>query len=62
LQETQLLLGLRLVEKNQVTEGRELIQKGRSCSPKKAWIGLGLSRLPQPMREKAFEVLRQFRS
>ncbi|MBP0013594.1 MAG: glycosyltransferase family 2 protein [Roseofilum sp. SBFL] len=62
LQETQLLLGLRLVEKNQVTEGRELIQKGRSFSPKKAWIGLGLSRLPQPMREKAFEVLRQFRS
>jgi len=62
LRETQLLLGLRLVEKNEIQEGRELIQKGQSVSPKKAWIGLGLSRLPYPIREKAFEALRQFRS
>ncbi len=61
LTETQLLLGLRLVEKNQVAEGRRLIQQGKSFSPQKARVGLALSRLPPFMRVKAFDLLRQFR-
>lgn len=61
LAETQLLLGLRLIEKGEVQKGRELVFAGKSFSHAKAWAGLGLSLLPGGVREKAFEVLRQVR-
>ncbi|PMB47531.1 glycosyl transferase family 2 [Fischerella thermalis CCMEE 5330] len=61
LAETQLLLGLRLIEKGEVQKGRELVFAGKSFSVAKAWTGLGLSLLPGGVRGKAFEVLRQMR-
>ncbi|PLZ90086.1 glycosyltransferase family 2 protein [Fischerella thermalis] len=61
LAETQLLLGLRLIEKGEVQKGRELVFAGKSFSHAKAWAGLGLSLLPGGVRGKAFEVLRQVR-
>lgn len=61
LAETQLLLGLRLVEKGETPKGRELILAGQSFSTTKAWTGLGLSLLPVELRSKAFSVLRQAR-
>ncbi|RAM52097.1 MAG: glycosyl transferase family 2 [Hapalosiphonaceae cyanobacterium JJU2] len=61
LAETQLLLGLRLIEKGEIQKGRELVVAGKSFSQAKVWIGLGLSFLPQSVREKGFEVLRQVR-
>ncbi|MBE9038774.1 glycosyltransferase family 2 protein [aff. Roholtiella sp. LEGE 12411] len=61
LAETQLLLGLRLIEKGETQKGRELILAGQSFSTTKAWTGLGLSLLPVGLRSKAFSVLRQAR-
>ncbi|MBW4674178.1 MAG: glycosyltransferase [Desmonostoc geniculatum HA4340-LM1] len=61
LMETQLLLGLRLIEKGETQKGRELVLAGQSFSTAKAWIGLGLSLLPVGLRGKAFDVLRQMR-
>ncbi|PLZ91835.1 glycosyl transferase family 2 [Fischerella thermalis CCMEE 5198] len=61
LAETQLLLGLRLIEKGEVQKGRKLVFAGKSFSHAKAWAGLGLSLLPGGVRGKAFEVLRQVR-
>jgi glycosyltransferase involved in cell wall biosynthesis len=58
LAETQLALGLRLVEAGQITEGRQLIQAGRSCSGQKARAGLLLSYLPTGLRKMAFSALR----
>ncbi|MBX9256554.1 glycosyltransferase family 2 protein [Desmonostoc muscorum CCALA 125] len=59
LKETQLLLGLRLIEKGETQQGRELVLAGQSFSTVKAWTGLGLSLLPLGLRGKAFNVLRQ---
>ncbi|MEB3216570.1 MAG: glycosyltransferase family 2 protein [Nostocales cyanobacterium 94392] len=59
LQETQLLLGLRLIETGETAKGRELVKKGKSFSTAKAWTGLGLSLLPVSVRGKAFDVLRK---
>ena len=42
LAETQLLLGLRLVEKGETRKGRELVFASKSFSPAKAWTGLGV--------------------
>ncbi|KOP28344.1 glycosyl transferase family 2 [Hapalosiphon sp. MRB220] len=61
LAETQLLLGLRLIEKGEIQKGRELVVAGKSFSHIKAWTGFGLSLLPKGVREKGFEVLRQVR-
>jgi glycosyltransferase involved in cell wall biosynthesis len=61
LAETQLLLGLRLIEKGETPKGRELILAGQSFSTTKALTGLGLSLLPIGLRSKAFSVLRQAR-
>ncbi len=61
LMETQLLLGLRLIEKGETQKGRELVLAGQSFSTAKAWIGLGLSLLPVGLRSKAFDALRQMR-
>jgi glycosyltransferase involved in cell wall biosynthesis len=61
LSETQLLLGLRLIEKGEMQKGRELVLAGQSFSNAKAWTGLGLSLLPVGLRGKAFDALRQMR-
>ncbi|MDZ8078652.1 MAG: glycosyltransferase family 2 protein [Nostoc sp. DcaGUA01] len=61
LMETQLLLGLRLIEKGETQKGRELVLAGQSFSTAKAWTGLGLSLLPVGLRGKAFDALRQIR-
>ncbi|MEH2062889.1 MAG: glycosyltransferase family 2 protein [Nostoc sp.] len=61
LTETQLLLGLRLIEKGETQKGRELVLAGKSFSTPKAWTGLGLSLLPVGLRGKAFNALRQVR-
>lgn len=59
LTETQLLLGLRLIEKGETQKGRELVLAGQSFSTAKAWTGLALSLLPVGLRGKAFNALRQ---
>jgi glycosyltransferase involved in cell wall biosynthesis len=59
LKETQLLLGLRLIEKGETNQGRELVLAGKAHSPAKAWTGLGLSLLPVQMRPIAFETVRK---
>lgn len=58
LLETQLLLGLRLIEKGETDRGRELVQSGRSHSSKKAIAGLVLSHVPKPFRQVAFGMVR----
>jgi glycosyltransferase involved in cell wall biosynthesis len=59
LAETQLLLGLRLIEKGETQVGRTLLQAGRSASSAKAYTGLMLSMLPQRVRQQAFNLVRQ---
>jgi glycosyltransferase involved in cell wall biosynthesis len=59
LKETQLLLGLRLIEKGETQQGRELVMAGKAYSPQKAWTGLGLSLLPIRVRPIAFDVVRK---
>ncbi|MGF1990407.1 MAG: glycosyltransferase family 2 protein [Nostoc sp. ZfuVER08] len=61
LMETQLLLGLRLIETGETQKGRELLLAGKSFATAKAWTGLGLSLLPVALRRKAFDALRQMR-
>jgi glycosyltransferase involved in cell wall biosynthesis len=58
LVETQLLLGLRLIEKGETDRGRELVKSGRSHSSKKAIAGLVLSHVPKPFRQVAFGMVR----
>jgi glycosyltransferase involved in cell wall biosynthesis len=59
LAESQLFLGLCLVEKGETQRGRELILAGKSFSPIKAAIGLVLSLLPLSVRGRVFQALRQ---
>jgi glycosyltransferase involved in cell wall biosynthesis len=59
LNETKLLLGLRLIEKGETQKGRELVLAGKAYSPSKAWTGLGLSLLPSSLRPVAFDVARK---
>jgi glycosyltransferase involved in cell wall biosynthesis len=59
LSETQLLLGLRLIEKGETQQGRELVIAGKAYSPQKAWTGLGLSLLPTSVRPLAFGIVRK---
>lgn len=58
LAETQLLLGLRLIEKGD-QKGRDLVLAGKSTSQVKALIGLGLSLLPINLRRRGFELVRK---
>ncbi len=58
LTQTQLLLGLRLLEKGETDKGRNFILAGQSFSPIKAWTGLGLSLLPTNVRRRVFELAR----
>lgn len=59
LTETKLLLGLRLVEKGDTQTGTQLIWAGQAASSVKAYTGLILSLLPQSIRSKAFDLVRQ---
>lgn len=58
LAETQLLLGLRLIEKGD-QKGRDLVLAGKSTSQVKALMGLGLSLLPMNLRRRGFELVRK---
>ena len=61
LAESQLLLGLRLIQKGETHKGRELVLAGGAFSPAKAVIGLALSGLPVGWRDRAVNLLRQVR-
>ena len=61
LQETQLLLGLRLIETGETQQGRELVLAAKSFSQSKAFIGLMFSFLPLNVRGKAFDILRNIK-
>lgn len=61
LAETQLLLGLRLIEKGETQSGRELLLLGKSASMAKAYTGFTISLLPKSMRQNAFNLVRQRR-
>jgi glycosyltransferase involved in cell wall biosynthesis len=57
--ETQLLLGLRLVEWGDTEAGRSLLWEGRQYSAAKMMVGMALSLLPGAVRPVAFERLRR---
>lgn len=59
LAETQLLLGLRLIEIGETQTGQHLVLQGKSGSLLKAGIGLILSVLPMKLRQSAFDQLRK---
>jgi glycosyltransferase involved in cell wall biosynthesis len=59
LTETQLLLGLRLINIGNSQAGRALLRQGRAASPLKAWVGWSLSYLPLSLCHFAFQQLRQ---
>ncbi|AKG22982.1 glycosyltransferase family 2 protein [Calothrix sp. 336/3] len=58
LAETQLLLGIRLIEKGDTEKGRQLTIAGKSTSYLKASIALTLSLLPLGMRRQLLGFLR----
>ncbi|MGV0027645.1 glycosyltransferase family 2 protein [Phormidesmis priestleyi] len=60
--ETQLLLGLRLIEKGETETGRDLVLAGKSNSSLKAYSGMLLSFIPTIARKQAFELLRKART
>jgi glycosyltransferase involved in cell wall biosynthesis len=62
LVETQLLLGLRLIETGDTQKGRELVRAGKTASPAKGLAGLGLSLLPLGLRQQGFQLLRQVKA
>ena len=62
LAETQLMLGLGLIEIGQTQKGREMVWLQKSFSPLKAWTGLGLSILPLKIRNVAFNLIHRLRS
>ncbi|MEM9118192.1 MAG: glycosyltransferase family 2 protein [Cyanobacteria bacterium P01_F01_bin.56] len=59
LQEAQLMLGLRLVEAGNTTEGKALLQQGRAYSAQKAQIGQLIAAFPPAVRPWLFAVLRR---
>ncbi|WP_026785878.1 MULTISPECIES: glycosyltransferase family 2 protein [Planktothrix] len=62
LAETQLLLGLRLIETGETQTGRQLVWQGKSYSTLKAGTGLILSVLPMKLRQSAFDQLRKLQN
>ena len=62
LAETQLMLGLLLIETGQTQEGRQMVWEQKSFSPLRAWTGLALSILPIEIRDQAFKFIRRLRS
>ena len=61
LQEAQLMLGLRLVEAGNTTEGKALLQQGRAYSAPKAKIGQLIAAFPPAVRPWLFAVLRRLK-
>jgi glycosyltransferase involved in cell wall biosynthesis len=59
LAETQLALGLRLIEVGETAKGRRMVRAGKSVSEAKMWAGLGLSLLPVEWRGMAFAAVRE---
>jgi glycosyltransferase involved in cell wall biosynthesis len=59
LAETQLALGLRLIEVGETAKGRRMVRGGKSVSEAKMWAALGLSLLPEKWRGKAFALVRE---
>lgn len=59
LAETQLALGLRLIEVGETEKGRRMVRAGKSVSEAKMWAGLGLSLLPVEWRGRAFAAVRE---
>ena len=57
--ETQLALGLRLIEVGETQKGRSMVRAGKSVSEAKMWAGLGLSLLPVEWRGRAFAAVRE---
>jgi glycosyltransferase involved in cell wall biosynthesis len=57
--ETQLLLGLRLIEKGETERGRSLVWQGRQHSPAKMLVGMALSIFPTAARPGMFDRFRQ---
>ncbi len=57
--ETQLALGLRLIEMGETAKGRRILRAGKSVSETKMWAGLGLSLLPEKWRRSAFATVRE---
>lgn len=62
LAESQLLLGLRLIETGETQTGKALVLAGQSASRPKALVGLALSFLPMTLRKPTFHLLRQVQS
>ncbi|MDF0554828.1 glycosyltransferase family 2 protein [Kamptonema sp. UHCC 0994] len=60
--ETELVLGLRLIEIGETEKGREMILAGKSFSTSKTLTGLAISFLPMELRKKVFKILRQLRN
>ncbi|MDA0268212.1 MAG: glycosyltransferase family 2 protein [Cyanobacteria bacterium] len=61
LKETQLLLGLRLIETGDTKTGTALVKAGQGHSPKKAQVGLALAKIPMPLRPAAFGLFRSLK-
>jgi glycosyltransferase involved in cell wall biosynthesis len=61
LQETQLLLGLRLIEAGDTAEGKALLQQGKAHSAQKAKIGQLIAAFPPAVRPMMFSVLRRLK-
>jgi len=59
LAETQLALGLRLIEVGETEKGRRMVRAGKSVSEAKMWAGLGLSLLPIEWRGRALAAVRE---
>jgi glycosyltransferase involved in cell wall biosynthesis len=57
--ETQLLLGLRLIEAGETNQGRSLLWKGRRSSSAKMMVGMFLSIFPTTARPGLFNRFRQ---
>jgi len=62
LAETQLLLGLRLIETGETSTGQTLVWRGKSHSYLKTGVGLILSVLPMKLRQSTFKKLRQVKN
>lgn len=60
--ETQLLLGLRLIEDGETSTGQKMVWRGKSHSYLKAVIALILSVLPIKLRQDGFQLLRKFKN
>ncbi|MEM9502748.1 MAG: glycosyltransferase family 2 protein [Cyanobacteria bacterium P01_E01_bin.43] len=61
LHETQLLLGLRLIEAGDTQAGKALLQQGKAHSAQKAKIGQLIAIFPPAMRPALFSVLRRLK-